>query len=97
MSGVDNGARVASERREGTRAGCRWPFSSGSPPPTPVHAGYLVHLACGEVHRSSFSSRCVLPSIDPRSVPLCLLHVRVSVDLIEEINIIVLSWTPCLG
>ena len=30
MSGVDYGARVASERREGTGAECHWPFSSGS-------------------------------------------------------------------
>jgi len=30
MSGVDYGARVASERREGTGARCHWPFSSGS-------------------------------------------------------------------
>ena len=30
MSGVDYGARVASERREGTGVECHWPFSSGS-------------------------------------------------------------------
>ena len=54
MSGVHYGARVASERREGTRAGCRWPFSSGSGVGAPCYC-YCYLERGGWLLKSSFS------------------------------------------